>query len=171
MQHPITLVRSAEPLSYVPETTMQLTTFSHEKVGVAEVKTITQQAYLRPAAGDEYIFVIATLFVTHEAQNALLKLFEEPPKGLSFQLVLPESVELLPTLLSRVGQEIHHATNTDDSAWEVFLAASAADRLKQIDAWQKSKDPVWLQTIVRGVHKMNTSDLSAGSLFCGKAQL
>jgi hypothetical protein len=164
MQHHVTLIRSADPLSYIPKTELQTTFFTYDKVGIDEVRLITAQASLRPTKGDEYVFVVNSLFVTHEAQNALLKLFEEPPAGLSFHLVLPESVRLLPTLMSRVGQEIHQATSTDDVAWDAFLAASPADRLKQIDAWQKTKDPVWLQTIVRGVHRVKSSELPIPAL-------
>lgn len=164
MQHPITLIRSADPLSYVPDTDLPTTSFAYDKVGIDEVRLITTQASLRPSVGDEHVFVIGSQFVTHEAQNALLKLFEEPPSGLSFHLVLPQSVGVLPTLLSRVGQEIHHATHTDDSAWKVFLSAIPADRFKQIDAWQKTKDLAWLQTIVRGVHQLKSTDLPADSL-------
>ncbi len=164
MQHPITLIRSAQPLSYIPDTTQPITTFVHEKVGVDEVKAITKQAHLRPSTGNDYVFVIGTLFVTHEAQNALLKLFEEPPQGLSFQLVLPESVGLLPTLMSRVGSVVHHATHNDDTAWNVFLAATPTERLQQIDTWQKTKDPQWLQTILRGVHNYKSTDLPPTAL-------
>jgi len=164
MQHPITLIRSAEPLSYIPVTELQVTTFSYEKVGIDEVRLITQQANLRPAEGEDFIFLIGTHFVTHEAQNALLKLFEEPPTGLQFQLILPAGVGLLPTLMSRIGQEITHATNADNSAWVTFIAATPAERLKQIDAWQKNKEPEWLQTIARGVQTVKSTDVPVGAL-------
>jgi len=164
MQHPITLIRSADPLSYIPKTESQINRFFYDKIGIDEVRLIIKQASLRPPEGDEYLFVIGTHFVSHEAQNALLKLFEEPPVGLSFQLVLPESVELLATLLSRVGQVIHQTTAMDNAAWDSFLAATPAERLKQIDVWQKTKDPVWLQTMVRGVHRIASADLPPGTL-------
>ncbi|MFT5832346.1 MAG: hypothetical protein ACI9SY_000733 [Candidatus Paceibacteria bacterium] len=164
MQHHVTLIRSANPLSYIPETEHQTTFFTYDKVGIDEIRLITAQASLRPSEGNEYVFVLNSLFLTHEAQNALLKLFEEPPTGLSFHLVLPESVGLLPTLMSRVGQEIHQASSTDDAAWDAFSSASPAERLKQIDGWQKAKDQVWLQTIVRGVHNVKSSELSVTAL-------
>lgn len=161
MQHHVTLVRSANPLLYTPEVDLQVTHITHERIGIDEVRAMSQQAYLRPASGSQYVLVVRTQFVTHEAQNALLKLLEEPPEGVSFQLVVPESLSLLPTLMSRVGVEITQAVTVDQSAWNSFQMATPADRLKQIESWNKTKDAVWLQAIIRGVRTVRVSDMSA----------
>lgn len=47
------------------------------------------------------IFVIQTDFITEEAQNSLLKTFEEPTPGTHFFIISPQDI-LLPTLRSRV---------------------------------------------------------------------
>ncbi len=47
------------------------------------------------------IFIIQADFITEEAQNALLKVFEEPTAGTHFFIISPQDI-LLPTLLSRV---------------------------------------------------------------------
>lgn len=47
------------------------------------------------------IFIIETDFITEEAQNALLKVFEEPNLGTHFFIVSPQEI-LLPTLRSRM---------------------------------------------------------------------
>lgn len=51
------------------------------------------------------IFVIETDFITEEAQNALLKVFEEPTVGTHFFIISPQEV-LLPTLRSRLVVEL-----------------------------------------------------------------
>ncbi len=53
-------------------------------------------------AGDTKVVIIAASRAYHEAQNALLKVFEEPPAGVYLFLVMPSLGGLLPTLLSRV---------------------------------------------------------------------
>ena len=165
MNHHATLIRSAKPLEYQPTDDTSASDFVFDRLGVDEVKLITASAQLRPAHGTEQTFLLKTLFVTHEAQNALLKLFEEPPAGLSFQLVVPPAFQLLPTLVSRIGQEIAPEENLSvDQSWAVFLAASPADRLAQIDAWQKTKEPQWLQSIVAGVHSIDHTDVPVEAL-------
>jgi len=164
MTHHATLVRTSTPLEYRSDTQSQTIYFSFDRIGVDEVKTITAQATLRPTEGDAQVFVLQTLFVTHEAQNALLKLFEEPPMGLRFILVLPPAVQLLPTLLSRVGEELIETNLSTNESWELFLAANYADRFAQIDSWQKTKDLGWLQAMVSGVHSISQSDVPGNVL-------
>ena len=53
------------------------------------------------------IFVIQADFITEEAQNSLLKVFEEPTSGTHFFIISPQDI-LLPTLRSRM-QIIFHS--------------------------------------------------------------
>jgi replication-associated recombination protein RarA len=155
MQHHATLVHFAKPLHYVPTTTIDFVAFVHVRLGINEVRDITTAAQLRPVAGDQQLFIIQPTFITHEAQNALLKLFEEPPLGLLFELVVPPAFQLLPTLMSRIGVVIATGDETDiDPAFAAFVEASYADRLKQIEAWHKGKDADWLQAMAAGVHSL-----------------
>jgi DNA polymerase-3 subunit delta' len=48
------------------------------------------------------IFIIETNSMTHEAQNSLLKIFEEPQVGAHFFIVAPSPEIFLPTLRSRM---------------------------------------------------------------------
>ena len=47
------------------------------------------------------IFIIQADFISHEAQNSLLKVFEEPTLGTHFFIISPQDI-LLPTLRSRM---------------------------------------------------------------------
>ena len=62
------------------------------------VLTLASQA---PLVGDNKVIVIAATRAYHEAQNALLKLFEEPPAGTYLFLILPSLGSVLTTLKSR----------------------------------------------------------------------
>ena len=165
MNHHATLFRRSRPLDFQYETDNSVSLFSFERLGIDNARQIATDAQLKPVSGAEQVFVLRTLFVTHEAQNALLKLFEEPPAGLSFVLVLPPAVQLLPTLLSRIGQEVAEQPDVViNQPWVDFLAATPADRLTQIDLWQKTKESNWLQAITAGVHTISYTEVPVGAL-------
>jgi len=160
MDHHAQLVRTVEVQSYVhPESSASVQVTKLDKLGIEDVRTITHNAHLRPATQAGQVFVIATSFVTHEAQNALLKLFEEPPADTVFVLVVPPAFQLLPTLQSRIGQETVLVSGTDGHVWKSFIQASYADRLEQIDTWHKTKDQSWLTAMVSDIHTVQYREL------------
>ncbi len=56
----------------------------------------------KPTTGDKKIFVISANFITEKAQNAMLKLFEEPRGDTHFFLILPSLNNIIPTFRSRL---------------------------------------------------------------------
>lgn len=80
--------------------------FFHEKfetLTIDDSRRIKEIALGRQFSSDRpRIFVIELYGATREAQNALLKLFEEPEAGNHFFLIMPSSDMLLPTLRSRL---------------------------------------------------------------------
>ncbi|HEY0979475.1 MAG TPA: hypothetical protein VGE23_01380 [Candidatus Paceibacterota bacterium] len=85
------------------------------------------------AGGGEKLIVIAAGRIFHEAQNALLKLFEEPPAHTTLVLVVPAAGIILPTLRSRLIALPREQATVSVEAQE-FLAASAAARAKIVAA-------------------------------------
>jgi DNA polymerase III delta prime subunit len=69
---------------------------------VEDARRVGALAGSAPLRGMEKVLVISAHVMYREAQNALLKLFEEPPAGTTLFLVLPTLDGLLPTLRSRV---------------------------------------------------------------------
>ena len=69
---------------------------------VDEARRVTELATGKAFTGDYKVVIIAAKRAYHETQNALLKLFEEPPKGAYLFLIMPSLGGLLPTLRSRV---------------------------------------------------------------------
>lgn len=61
------------------------------------------------------VFIIESNSITHEAQNALLKIFEEPNENSLFFLIMPSIEILLPTLKSRlfIIKKNHSEGDTD----------------------------------------------------------
>jgi len=105
-----------------------------------EVAIIAAQA---PIGGNKKAIVIAATRVYHEAQNALLKIFEEPPKGLTLFLILSTQGGLLPTLRSRVqilGSENPVTEISEDTV--AFLRESKEKRSTLIKKLSTGKDDV-----------------------------
>jgi DNA polymerase III delta prime subunit len=69
---------------------------------VADARKVAEVVAGAPFAGDHKVVIVAASRAYHEAQNALLKVFEEPAPGTHLFLVLPILGGLLPTLRSRV---------------------------------------------------------------------
>ncbi len=80
----------------VPEGKTQIT--------VDLVRQIRAEAFLSPNDLDFKVFIITEAHRMNEAaQNALLKLLEEPPKGVYFFLICESGSRLLPTVTSRAS--------------------------------------------------------------------
>lgn len=75
---------------------------SYGLLSVEDARRVAEAAAGAPFAGDSKAVLIAASRAYHEAQNALLKIFEEPPRGTYLFLILPSLGGLLPTLRSRV---------------------------------------------------------------------
>lgn len=104
-----------------------------EQFLIDDANKLVANAHLR-SVGEKKIFVHSFGFITHEAQNALLKLFEEPPHGTHFFLIVPTASLLLPTVRSRMQViKASKDTQVNDNALskqvETFLHASKADRI------------------------------------------
>lgn len=88
--------------------------------------------------GDRRVFILSFNFITIEAQNALLKLLEEPNKNTHFFLILPNVSILLPTVLSRLYL-IKEDNNVDLTKAKKFLKLSVAERLSFFEEMIKDK--------------------------------
>lgn len=70
---------------------------------VEDARSVSELAAGAPFVSRHKVIIIAAARAYHEAQNALLKIFEEPPPNTYLFLVLPTAGALLPTLRSRVA--------------------------------------------------------------------
>ncbi len=75
---------------------------SKKSITVDVVRALRNEAYLRPNMADRRVFVIDPADSMNEAaQNALLKVLEEPPASALFLLIARSAASLLPTVRSR----------------------------------------------------------------------
>lgn len=84
-------------------------------------------------AGKKRIFVIVCKGMTHEAQNSLLKIFEEPHEDTHFFLVMPSLHTLLPTLLSRLSVIQGEKSKEISEEAVKFLKLSKKDKVAFVD--------------------------------------
>jgi len=71
--------------------------------GIDDGREIKEMQSRRPIVGELKIFIISANFFTTEAQNSLLKVFEEPTNGTHFFIITQNIDTLLPTLRSRLS--------------------------------------------------------------------
>jgi len=77
------------------------TVFEAETLGIDDVRNFQKKAYLKPFKSLQKIVMLRAKDLTLEAQNALLKILEEPPNNTIVMLSVPDKNLLLPTILSR----------------------------------------------------------------------
>lgn len=124
----------------------------YEKFGIDDSRELIQLASLR-GIGDltapdgtrqagRSLFVTGISQITTEAQQALLKLLEEPREGLTFVILMPHGV-VLPTLRSRMMPlELNQISNlkSSGSIAQKFLAASTKERSDMLAKTLKADD-------------------------------
>ncbi|MDP2665046.1 MAG: hypothetical protein Q8P23_00115 [bacterium] len=117
-------------------------------LSVEDARRVSELAAGAPFAGEHKVVIIAASRAYHEAQNALLKLFEEPPKGTYLFLIMPSLGGLLPTLRSRVqvlksqisNLKSQTSTKHEINPAEEFLKASKEKRSAMIKKLTSGKD-------------------------------
>ena len=73
-----------------------------KKIAVEDAEKIREESLLSPIEGDKKVFIIGDFAEANvQTQNKLLKLLEEPPKGVIFLLGATTVFPVLPTVLSR----------------------------------------------------------------------
>lgn len=109
---------------------------------VEDARNVCDTAAGAPFAGESKALIISASRAYHEAQNALLKLFEEPPEGTFLFFVLPSLGGLLPTLRSRVQvmNNVQHSVLDIPKIAEEFLKANKEKRSAIIKKLTSGKD-------------------------------
>lgn len=115
--------------------------FLEDNFKIEHAKAVTAEAYISETQ-TKYIIIGASEF-TDVAQNALLKLLEEPPTNIEFIIISPTKSNLLPTVRSRlviVKTQLHHIVTDVDITLsrldykEVFTFLKANARVGKMEA-------------------------------------
>lgn len=141
--------------------------------GITDSREVQNMASKKVFSGNLKIFVVSFFSITHEAQNSLLKLFEEPTKTTHFFIITPTESVLLPTLRSRlfftpsVTYEDTTSVLTED-----FLKAQKSKRIKLLQEIIENKDKAQasrflgdLEKRLRKVVNLKTADAATITAF------
>jgi DNA polymerase III delta prime subunit len=102
--------------------------FEYDAFGIDEGRWL-KEAQMRKPVGERKIFVISLNSITHEAQNSLLKVFEEPAPNTHFFIISKSSESLLPTLKSRLQIILAKTEKEEDNSANEFLKMNLKQRL------------------------------------------
>lgn len=105
--------------------------FTYQTLGVDEARDLKNVSGY--TTEEQTCIIISAQTITREAQNALLKLFEEPVTGIHFFLVIPSFDLVLPTLASRLQKISIEQSNQETFDVQKFLKDSAEQRLATIE--------------------------------------
>lgn len=153
--HHAVLISSPSPLSYVVDGTFSGTPHAEYRLPqctIGDVRALIATAYRRPSGeATEQLLLVATEFIIEEAQQALLKLIEEPPVSTRFVFIIPEGYTLLPTLESRFERQAPIFKTEISETFNEFRNASYSGRLALIEESVKKKNHTWQAEIKRGL--------------------
>ena len=123
-EHTLGMVRKGNP---------DILVLRYSVCSVEQARKLLSYASQSGLSGQKLI-VLATERIFHQAQNALLKVFEEPPEGIVLVLVVPSIGVLLPTLRSRLmtlpSQESAVVPHLISEPAMAFIQASQTEREK-----------------------------------------
>src|SRR3989344_3817969 len=161
--------------------TLKIESVGNPDVIVQEIETLTiddarvlkEMASRKSFSGGKKIFVVGAQFFTREAQNSLLKLFEEPAQDVHFFIITRSGDALLPTLLSRLSRIA--TTETPNKEMEVLaeklLKLTPAERLRDetikhiVEEKEKTRAIALLDEFVRIIHKKNKITTENAKIF------
>lgn len=122
-------------------------------LGVGRVRDIKNEVYTRPVMSDyKAVVVHEAHLATIEAQNAMLKMIEEPPEKVVFFLLCDTMAPILPTIVSRAivlnlkplpSDVLKSITGADD--FQISICDGNIGRLKELtedSAYSRVRDEV-----------------------------
>ncbi|PIT96913.1 hypothetical protein COT82_00585 [Candidatus Campbellbacteria bacterium CG10_big_fil_rev_8_21_14_0_10_35_52] len=109
--------------------------------GIDDARELQTQSFRKAVSGELRVFVITFSLITSEAQNALLKLFEEPPRGTHFFIITTSLEIFLPTIKSRF-HTLKLEKNDGDNKFisDKFIRLSKPERIKFLEDIIENKD-------------------------------
>lgn len=145
-----------------------------QSIGIEEVKMMQKKISLKPIKSQIKAVIIEDAhLLTTEAQNALLKVLEEPPANTILMLGADTKEALLPTIQSRcqiikLEEALPKLTEKDKTNINEFIEAlpnmPVGKRFKKAEALAKDKDKalLWLEKLIHVLREkvINTVMLS-----------
>lgn len=126
--------------------------YFEKTAGIKDILTIQEKLFLKPLQGKSKAIVIDSVEgFTPQAQNALLKILEEPPENTFIIIFTSDKNDILPTVLSRcqiieIENKIDYSEEDLKIALEIFNNFSiigVGEKLKLAQDISKSKEEIF----------------------------
>lgn len=132
---------------------LEFVALEFDAFGIDDSRRLIDEAYRTPVGeAESKLISVALTKITVEAQQALLKLLEEPPSTTRFVFTVPEGCQLLPTVLSRFSIRIEEEKEDKKTVvFDDFLASNYAERLEIIEKELKAKNTDWQTSMQQGL--------------------
>jgi DNA polymerase III delta prime subunit len=131
-----------------------------ESFGIDDARDLERWATGKPLIGEIKVSLVAAKSITFEAQNALLKVLEEPTLGTYIFIKLENLGGILPTFISRVRvlnipkdnkrENIFDKNNTKDKSYN-FFNSKIKERLSIIHSLSKKEDKDNMKEIIKNL--------------------
>jgi len=126
-------------------------------MGVGEARALKEMAERTAVTNGKKVFVVSVDSMTREAQNALLKIVEEPSSGTHFFFVLGSEEILITTLRSRLERLLFD---------EVFLGNESEDESGlRARTFVHSSVPIRLKAVSSFIKEVGDEDAGKGKLY------
>lgn len=117
-----------------------------------DVREVEARVVVRPVAGLHTVCILAFSRATAEAQNALLKMLEEPPSYALFHIIVPDTSVLLPTVRSRLMPHDAPVTaRVQSQTTHEFLTMTYHERLSYIERMMREGQEGWYEPLLAAV--------------------
>ncbi|MFA6050661.1 MAG: hypothetical protein WC761_05705 [Candidatus Paceibacterota bacterium] len=141
-----------------------------QSFGIDEARSLIALSLNAPVRDEKKTVVLSIGDITREAQNALLKLFEDPNPHVEFLITIDNAHALLPTLRSRLHiVSVTEAEKEDTYDAKEFIDSSLGERMALIekmvkdqkDSGSKSGIRSFLRTLVSELEKEPVKNVEA----------
>lgn len=139
-----------------------------KQMGIPDVRLIQKSIYLKPFKSEEKAVVLFSFEgLTVEAQNALLKILEEPPENTIIIIGTSVLDDILPTIISRcivISEENETNSNENKKNAEKIISIKSSaigDRLKLAQDLSKEKGSAleFLESSIYGLNDILLNDV------------
>lgn len=138
---------------------------SFEKFGIGESRQIIEMSLGAPISSEKKTIVFSFESITNDAQNALLKIFEDPSPSLKFIISTYTANGLLPTLRSRLAI-YKNEKETETVNVDSFIKMSTGDKMKEVEKMVKdykdSGNKQEIKQFLLGIHHLLEGRIKKG---------
>jgi len=132
----------------------------NQSFGIDDARNLKKWVAGKPLTGEIKVSLIIAKSITHEAQNALLKVLEEPPAGTYIFINLESFGGLLPTFISRI-MVLHPSASANSenppikSTGSKFLNSDIKGKLSIIRSLLKNTDKTEMKELLRDLEEIS----------------